>query len=84
MRQRPWYTGAVAADGLYFTGIQRDAYSGRIQVTCSVPVKLNGEIVGVAGIDIVLENMSGFSSTETTEGTFIYVINDRGQVILPP
>ena len=84
VRQRPWYTGAVAADGLYFTGIQRDAYSGRIQVTCSVPVKLNGEIVGVAGIDIVLENMSGFSSTETTEGTFIYVINDRGQVILPP
>ena len=84
VRERPWYRGAVEADGLYFTGIEHDAFSNRLMVTCSVPVKLDGEIVGVAGIDIVLENMAAFSNTGTTQGAYIYVVNDRGQVILGP
>ncbi len=82
VRQRPWYRGAIEADGLYFTGIQRDAYSNRIQVTCSVPIRLDGEIVGVAGIDIVLENMIDLTGGDTAQGTYTYVVNDRGEVIL--
>ena len=82
VRERPWYRGAIEADGLYFTGIEHDAYSNRLQVTCSVPVKLDGETVGVVGIDIVLENMIDFTGDDNAQGTYTYVVNDRGQVIL--
>ncbi len=26
VRERPWYTGAIEAGGLYFTGIEKDAF----------------------------------------------------------
>ena len=84
VRERPWYVGAVETDGLYFTGIVRDMYSGRLVVTCSVPIKLHGEIVGVAGIDIVLETMEEIVLDSDTEGSFVYVVNDRGELILAP
>ena len=37
VRQRPWYIGAVETDGLYFTDITRDAFSGKpvLQLTSS-------------------------------------------------
>ncbi len=84
VRERPWYTGAIEADGLYFTGIERDAFSKRLMVTCSIPVKLNGETVGVAGLDIVLASMADFARADTAQGSCAYVINDRAQVILGP
>ena len=84
VRERPWYKGAIEADGLYFTGVERDTFSKQPLVTCSVPVKLEGQVIGVAGIDIVLDSMSDLESADTTQGTYAYVVNDRGQVILGP
>ena len=81
VRERPWYTGAVEAGGVYFTGIEEDAFSGRLLVTCSAPVTANGELVGVVGIDIMLENMKDFVEA-AGEGSSIFVVNEKGQVIL--
>ena len=83
VRERPWYTGAVEAGGLYFTGIMRDAFSGRLVVTCSLPVEANGETVGVVGIDIVLENMTDFVESSGERGS-AYIVSSDGQVILAP
>ncbi|MBQ2062610.1 MAG: cache domain-containing protein, partial [Oscillospiraceae bacterium] len=81
VRQRPWYTGAVEAGGVYFTGIVPDAFSGRLLVTCSAPVVANGELIGVVGIDIVLESMSDYQSA-ASEGSTVFIVNDSGQVII--
>ena len=43
--------GAVEADGIYFTGVIADAFSGKLVVTCSAPVKVNGKLIGVVGIE---------------------------------
>ncbi len=83
VRERPWYVGAVESDDLYFTGITRDAFSGKLLITCSAPVKLNGETVGVVGIDVVLDSVNDFIKA-SEQGTSSYLINDRGQVILGP
>ena len=80
VRERPWYTGAVEADGIYFTGILADAFSGKLVVTCSAPVKANGKLIGVVGIDIFLESMDDF--IKSNDNGFSYVINDKGQIIL--
>ena len=84
VRERPWYKGAVESGGLYFTGIERDAFSGSLVVTCSVPVTVDGEIVGVVGTDIVLDSMSDFINTTANGVGFAAVVNDNGQVILAP
>ena len=84
VRQRPWYKGAVETGGLYFTGIVQDAFSGAPGVTCSAPVTVDGEIVGVVGIDIVLEEMSDFINTSANNAGFAFIVNDNGQVILAP
>ena len=81
--ERPWFLGALRSDDLYFTGITRDAFSGKLLITCSAPVHLNGEIVGVAGIDVVLSSVSDFIES-SGQGAYSYLINDRGQVILGP
>jgi sigma-B regulation protein RsbU (phosphoserine phosphatase) len=83
VRERPWYTGAIEADGLYYTNVMHDAFSNKLLVTCSVPIRAGNEILGVVGLDIVLENMDDFVN-ETTEGCYAYVINDNGRVILGP
>ena len=83
VRQRPWYKGALEADGLYFTGITRDSFSGATLVTCSAPIKVDGQTLGVVGVDIVLSSMADFFSA-TNDTSFSYVVNAQGQVILGP
>ncbi len=83
VRDRPWYKGAVEAGGLYFTGILRDAFSGRLVVTCSVPLEVGGELIGVVGIDIVPESMADFVGSSGDRSS-AYVVSSSGQVILAP
>ena len=82
VRQRPWYLGALEADGLYFTGLEADAFTGRLMVTCSIPVKVDGQLIGVAGIDIVMSSMAEFVKETEGEAGSVFVVNDGGHVIL--
>ncbi len=84
VRERPWYKGAIENDGLYFTGIEEDAFSDYLCITCSAPVVVNSKTIGVVGIDIVLDNMSDFINTSMGSDSFAFVVNDKGQVILAP
>ena len=83
VRQRPWYKGAVETGDVFFTGIEKDAFSDRIFLTCSAPVYVDRELFGVVGVDVVLESMMDFiGSTSPEDRNYAYVVNDRGQVIL--
>ena len=84
VRERPWYRGAVESGGLYFTGIENDAFSGVPCITCSVPVVVDGETVGVVGIDIVLDSMNNFVNSSSSSAGFAVIVNDHGHVILAP
>ena len=82
VRERPWYRGAAQSGGLFFTGIISDAFSGKLMVTCSAPVYDGQTLVGVVGIDIILESMSDFVQAAAGSGVHVYIVNDLGQVIL--
>ncbi len=84
VRQRPWYRGAYDSDGLYFTGLEKDAFSGQIGICCSAPIHENGKIVGVVGADLILDNMTDFVDTGEDNGSLSFVINENGDVILAP
>ena len=82
VRERPWYRGAVETGGLFFTGIERDAFSGELGISCSVPVEADGEFIGVVGIDIVLDNMDDMISSSNISDGFVFIVNNNGQVVL--
>ena len=84
VRERPWYRGAVETGGLFFTGMEKDAYSGIPTITCSAPVVVDGETVGVVGIDISLENMRDFIIGSADSSGFACIMNNNGQVVLAP
>nr|BFE92475.1 hypothetical protein GCM10020185_30110 [Pseudomonas brassicacearum subsp. brassicacearum] len=55
-RQRPWYKQAVTADKTMLTPPYLAAVGGLV-VTVALPVKHNGELLGVVGGDLSLETL---------------------------
>ena len=80
--RRPWFVGAAETGGLYFTGIELDAFSHEPGITCSAPVYYKDELVAVVGMDLHLEKMNSFVRSSSENGGFLFVVNDRGQIVL--
>ena len=83
-RQRPWYTSAVEKGDVYFTGAEKDTFSGRIEIVCAAPVYCNGKLIGVVGADMFLDSMAEYVEKSSQKGGFVCVVNDKGNVIFSP
>lgn len=65
-RLRPWYQGAVQKQGMFWTDVYTwdNVFKGQTQqqvgITVSMPVFRQGKMVGVTGIDLVLQAISKF------------------------
>ena len=84
VRNRFWYTQAVDAKQLIFTGIEPDAFTDIPGIVCATPVYVNDRLVAVVGADIFLDSMSDYVNSTSTEGGFTCVIDDLGRVIFSP
>ena len=84
VRERPWYTGAVEAGELWFSGIEADTYTDNIGVECSAPIYKDGKVIGVVGADLFLNSMSDYVNSTSDQGGYICVINSSGSVIFAP
>ena len=84
VRQRPWYTGAVAAGTIWFSGIEGDTYTDKIGVECAAPVYLDGKLVAVVGADLFLDAMAEYVSSSAKQGGNLCVISNEGKVIFAP
>ena len=83
VRERPWYVGAVAAGGIHYTDLEADHFNGSISITCSAPVYVADELVGVVGIDIEDVSMMDTMNGSVEEG-FAFIVNKDGHVVLAP
>ncbi|MBQ9686531.1 MAG: SpoIIE family protein phosphatase, partial [Oscillospiraceae bacterium] len=84
VRHRPWYTQAAEAGELTFTGVEIDSYTGIATLECAAPVYHDGELVAVIGADIFLTSISDYVQDTATEGGFLCVIDENGQVLFSP
>ncbi len=84
VRERPWYKGAVGKGDVYFSGIEIDTYTDKIGIECSAPVYVNDRLIGVVGADLFLDEMASYVNSSSSEGGFICIINDLGQVVFAP
>lgn len=83
-RERSWYQDALHVNDVCFSGVIFDTFSGKSCVTCSAPVFVNGEFIGVVGIDLFLDELEAYVEQSTQHGGFICIVNDEGQVIFAP
>ncbi|MBP5261053.1 MAG: SpoIIE family protein phosphatase, partial [Clostridiales bacterium] len=83
-RERSWYQEAVRTGEMWFSGVVYDTFSGEPCVTCSAPVFVDGELIGVVGIDLFLDELEAYVNQSTNNGGFICIVNDDGQVIFSP
>ena len=84
VRNRPWYTQAAEAGELVFTGVESDAYTEIPTLECAAPIYQDGELVAVVGADIFLTAISDYVKDKATEGGFVCVVNENGQVLFSP
>ncbi len=83
-RVRPWYEEAVAEGGLVISGVIYDTFSGESCVTCSAPIEVDGELIGVVGIDLFLDELEAYVNQSAGNVGFICIVNSDGQVIFAP
>jgi len=81
IRHRPWYAQAAEAGELIFTGVELDAYTETPMLECAAPVYRDGELVAVVSADLYLSEISDYVKSTASNGGFVCVINDKGQVL---
>ena len=81
---RPWYHRAVDAGELIFTGVESDAFTDIAGLVCAAPVYKDGKLVAVVGADIFLTSVRDYVENTATNGGFVCVISEKGQVLFSP
>ena len=81
-KERPWYRGASLLKRPYFTPVTKDAHTPRLGIMCGVPVIVNGELKGVAGAGMYLDNMEELVRGIGVGNTgYACIINQEGRVL---
>jgi adenylate cyclase len=85
-RVRPWYIGAKAARGNYWTDVYILFRNKKPAVTSAYPViDPQGRIVGVWGVDIELDEISNFlKSLKIGKNGLVFIFNAKNEVMAFP
>jgi len=84
-RQRNWYKEAVNSGAeIFFSDVDADSFTGKLEVVVVLPVYDNGELVGVVGSDLFLDSLAENILIQADDGSFMFILNTDGTVILSP
>ena len=81
-KERPWYQGASSTLETYFTPVTKDAHTPRLAIMCGVPVIVDGQLKGVAGAGMYLDDLDVLvQNIETIAKGQACIINQDGQIL---
>jgi class 3 adenylate cyclase len=85
-RVRPWYRGAITDRDLYWSDVYLFFTDQKPGVTASLPmITADGEIRGVLGLDIALEQLSAFlASLKIGRSGRAMIIDEAGHLVAYP
>ncbi|MDP9836511.1 methyl-accepting chemotaxis protein [Neorhizobium huautlense] len=84
-RKRPWYQAAANSGQSILTEPYISASTNKLNVTAAVPVKVNGQIVGVTGSDFSLESLvAAIKSIDAGPKGYAFLVNKSGKVLIHP
>jgi len=84
--QRPWYTKAVESKSFNWTEVYTDAFSGESIISASMPVyDNNGELIGVIGMDLVLDPFfEELMNIKVGNTGYLTLIDSTGYTLMHP
>ena len=83
--ERPWYKQALKSNGIFFSDVERDVFTGVREIVCATPVyDKNGELFCVLGASLSIQNMTGYMGTGSTKDSFEVIFNSQGQIVYAP
>ncbi|MCK5379352.1 MAG: methyl-accepting chemotaxis protein, partial [Acidobacteria bacterium] len=83
VQTRPWWKEAVAADRLYVSSATADLASGNVIVTVQSTIYSGGTLVGVGGIDILLNTIRDVVNDMRFQKTgSAFLVDENGRVIV--
>ncbi|OBR94983.1 methyl-accepting chemotaxis protein McpB [Clostridium ragsdalei P11] len=85
-RQRTWYKDAMNKKGqVVWTDPYKDVNTSQIMITVAKTVEKDGNVVGVAAIDVSLKNLSkDIASIKVGNTGYVYITNKEGKIIVYP
>lgn len=85
-RVRPWYTQAVARQGLVWTGIFPLFTGQDSTISAARPVYAkDGKLIAVVSVDLFLSQIAGFVREISAEGNGLsYIVNQEGLLVASP
>ena len=82
---RPWYKLAAETGKPCFTEIERDSFTGRLELVCACPAyDPDGNLIGVVGMDVFLDSLSGGMNIDPNDRRLAFIVNDSGHIIYSP
>ena len=84
-RSRPWFVGALAANGLFLTGVYVFHTQQTPGITISIPLKLPNGRQGVICADVRLADLSQFIETiEVGRSGQALIVDGKGRLVAAP
>jgi methyl-accepting chemotaxis protein len=82
-RIRPWYTLAKSNNKLSITDVYVDSSTKNLTITISAPVMENGNLVGIVGGDLFLNDISKFIlGIELPFNGYAYLLDENKKVVI--
>ncbi len=82
--ERAWYSGAAAMDDVYVSEPYVDEQTGNICVTLSKAIIHNGEVVGVAGLDMYMDDLVALIEGSYSGGSYVFLTTKEGVILTHP
>ncbi len=81
---RAWYSGAAATDGVYVSEPYVDEQTGNICITLSKAIYRDGAFVGVAGMDMYMDDLVTLIEGSYHGGNYVFLTSGEGTILTHP
>jgi adenylate cyclase len=81
---RPWYKKAVKSKGAIWSDFYIDRSTQMPTITATLPIRNNGELIGVFGSDLLLTEINSFLTElvrKISPNTLIFIVDSQGRLI---
>lgn len=82
--QRTWYQGAYGNSEVYVSQPYVDEQSGGICITLAKTIYKNGEPIGVAGLDMYMDDLVSLMEKSYEKGNYVFLTTGDGIILTHP
>jgi methyl-accepting chemotaxis protein len=82
---RPWYTAAIAKDGLIYSAPYLDKVTNKMVISIATPVKRDGVLIGILSVDVNLGKLTDIiNAAKPVNNSYAYIIDADNNIMIHP